>query len=58
VQDLDREVFALLTHQLPRLFLHHQAGAVMRIDDLVALLEIADVLDVLDLLDAYLGGLL
>jgi hypothetical protein len=29
----------------------------MRIDDLVALLEVADVLD-LDLLDAYLGGLL
>jgi hypothetical protein len=28
----------------------------MRIDDLVALLEVADVLD-LDLLDAYLGGL-
>jgi hypothetical protein len=29
----------------------------MRIDDLVALLEVADVLD-LDLLDAYLSGLL
>jgi hypothetical protein len=29
----------------------------MRIDDLVALLEVADVLD-LDLFDAYLGGLL
>jgi hypothetical protein len=29
----------------------------VRIDDLVALLEVADVLD-LDLLDAYLGGLL
>jgi hypothetical protein len=28
----------------------------MRIDDLVALLEVADVLD-LDLLDAYLGDL-
>jgi hypothetical protein len=28
----------------------------MRIDDLVALLEVADVLD-LDLFDAYLGGL-
>jgi hypothetical protein len=30
---------------------------VVRIDDLVALLEVADVLD-LDLLDAYLSGLL
>jgi hypothetical protein len=29
---------------------------VVRIDDLVALLEVADVLDFLD--DAYLGGLL
>jgi hypothetical protein len=55
VEDLDREVFALLTHQLPCLFLHHQAGAMMRIDDLVALLEVADVLD---FLDAYLSGLL
>src|SRR5881394_3170284 len=55
VEDLDREVFTLLPHQLPRFFLHHQAGAMMRIDDLVALLEVEDILD---FLDAYLGGLL
>jgi hypothetical protein len=55
VEDLDREVVTLLAHQLTCFFLHHQAGAVMRIDDLVALLEVAHVLD---FLDAYLGGLL
>jgi hypothetical protein len=55
VEDLDREVFTFLPHQLPRFFLHHQAGAVVWIDDLVALLEVADVLD---FLDACLGGLL
>jgi hypothetical protein len=47
VEDLDREVVTLLPHQLARLFLQHQAGAVVWVDDLVALLEVADVLDVL-----------
>ena len=56
VEDLDREVLTLLPHQLTGLFLHHQAGPVMRIDDLVALLEVADVFDVL--LEDCLHGLL
>jgi hypothetical protein len=56
VEDLDREVFAFLPHQLARLFGHHQARAVMRVDNLVALLEVADVLHVL-FEDSLYGGL-
>jgi len=44
VQDLDGEVVALGPEHLAHLLLHHDAGAVMRIDDLVAALEV-DVLD-------------
>jgi hypothetical protein len=47
VEDFDGEVFAFLAHQLAGFFLHHQARPVVRIDDLVALLEVADVLDLL-----------
>jgi hypothetical protein len=49
-------VLTLLPHQLPLLFLHHQARSVVGIDDLVPLLEVADVDDVL--LEACLHGLL
>ena len=45
VEDLDREVLALLAEDLLLLLLEDLAGAVVRIDDVVADLE----LDVLDL---------
>ena len=45
VEDLDREVLALLAEDLLRFLLEDLAGPVMRVDDVVADLE----LDVLDL---------
>jgi hypothetical protein len=45
VQDLDGEVLTLLTEHLLALLLQDLAGAVVRVDDVVAELE----LDVLDL---------
>src|SRR4051795_3423987 len=56
VEDLDREVLTLLPHQLAGLFGHYQARTMMRIDNLVAHLEVADVFDVL-LEDCLHGGL-
>jgi hypothetical protein len=57
VEDLDREVLALLTEDLLDLFLEDLAGAVMRIDDVVADLE-TDVLDLgaLEILDLLCFG--
>jgi hypothetical protein len=52
VEDLDREVVALCPQELPRLLLEDDAGSVMRIDDLVALLELAQELLCLQLRDA------
>jgi hypothetical protein len=46
VEDLDRQVLALLPHQLLGLLLEHLAGPVVGIDDLVAHLELADIDDV------------
>jgi hypothetical protein len=40
VQDLDREVLALLAEQLLLLFLEDLARSVVRVDDLVADLEL------------------
>jgi len=57
VEDFDREVLTLTAHQLPRFLGQHQAGPVVRIDDLVADLEVADVLDVF-LEDLFHGGLI
>jgi hypothetical protein len=45
VEDLDREVLALLAEYLPALLLEDLAGPVVRVDDVVTDLE----LDVLDL---------
>jgi len=57
VEDLDGEVLALLTEDLLGLFLEDLAGAVMRIDDVVADLE-PDVLDLgaLEILDLLCFG--
>jgi hypothetical protein len=56
VEDLDREVVTLLPHQLAALFLQHDSGPVVGVDDLVPLLKVADVRNVL--LEACLHGLL
>jgi len=58
VEDLDREVFLLLTEDLLALLLEDLAGPVMRIDDVVADFEIDALrlngdLEVLDLLFDY-----
>jgi hypothetical protein len=45
VEDLDRQVVTLLPKQILRLLLQDDAGPVVRIDDLVALLEVTDVDD-------------
>jgi hypothetical protein len=57
VEDLDGEVLALLTEDLLDLFLEDLAGAVMRIDDVVADLE-PDVFDLgaLEILDLLCFG--
>jgi len=46
VEDLDREVLPLYVHDVLGLLLENNAGPVVGVDDLVALLEITDVLDV------------
>jgi hypothetical protein len=56
VEDLDREVVTLLPHQLAALFLEHDPGSVVGIDDLVALLEVTDIGDLL--VEACLHGLI
>jgi hypothetical protein len=57
VEDLDGEVLALLTEDLLDLLLEDLAGAVMRIDDVVAYFEL-DVLDLgaLEILDLVCFG--
>jgi hypothetical protein len=41
MEDLDREVVLGLTHHVPRLTLEHHPSSVMRVDDVVANLELA-----------------
>jgi hypothetical protein len=57
--DLDRQVVPLVAKQLLRLLLRDDSCAMVRIDDVVADLEVADWrlnLEVGDLLFGYLGG--
>jgi hypothetical protein len=61
VEDLDREVFLLLTEDLLALLLEDLAGPVMGIDDVVADFELDEFrlhgdLEVLDLLFDYFGN--
>jgi len=52
VEDLDREVLALLTEDLLVLLLDDLAGAMVRVDDVVTQLEL-DVLDFSDDLEVF-----
>jgi hypothetical protein len=61
VEDLDREIFLLLTEDLLALLLEDLAGPVMGIDDVVADFELDEFrldgdLEVLDLLFDYFGN--
>jgi hypothetical protein len=52
VQNLDRQVVAFFPQQVPGLLLENNAGAVMGIDDVVPLVEVANEFDLPELLEA------